>query len=65
MQRRNRREDRGVVLDDEPMAMLDLSAYDVPAERRGAFRAAVAAGDDGDAGGAERSWTKTADELSG
>jgi hypothetical protein len=60
MQRKNRREEQEVVLDAEPMTMLDLSAYDIPPERRGAFRAAIAAGDDSNA---EREWTKTAREL--
>jgi hypothetical protein len=60
MQRRKRREEPDVELDDEPMAMLDLSAYDVPPERRGAFRDAVAAGDDSDS---ERQWSKTAREV--
>ena len=48
-------------VDDEPMAMLDLSAYDVPPERRGAFREAIAAGSD-DTG---RRWAKTATEPPG
>ena len=62
MQRRKRREEQDVVVDDEPMVMLDLSAYDVPPERRGAFRDAVAEGDDSDA---ELRWAKTARKLSG
>jgi hypothetical protein len=49
MQRRKRDAEQEEAFDDEPMAMLDLSAYDVPPERRGAFRAAVAAGGDDDA----------------
>jgi hypothetical protein len=61
MQRRKRREEQDVVVDDEPMAMLDLSAYDVPPERRGAFRDAVAAGDASDT---ERQWTRTTREPS-
>lgn len=60
MQRRKRREEQEVVVDDEPMAMLDLSAYDVPPERLGAFRAAVAAGD----GGTAPAWPKSPREAS-
>ena len=59
MQRRKQREEHEVVIDDEPMAMLDLSAYDVPPERLGAFRDAVAAGDDH---ATERGWTKSTRE---
>ena len=40
--------------------MLDLSAYDVPPERRGAFRDAVAAGTDAET---EPAWAKTARDL--
>ncbi|MGZ8766492.1 MAG: hypothetical protein ACXW2C_12460 [Acidimicrobiia bacterium] len=59
MQRRKRREEQHVVL-DEPTEMLDLSAYDVPPERRGAFRRAVAAH-----GGAETdgTWARAARDL--
>jgi hypothetical protein len=59
-ERRKRREEQEAALDDGPMEMLDLSAYDIPPERRGAFRDAVAAGGDGDA---EREWAKTARDL--
>jgi hypothetical protein len=41
-QRRKEREAAEAAVDDEPMAMLDLSAYDLPPERHGAFRDAVA-----------------------
>lgn len=42
-QRRKERDDQAAALDDAPMAMLDLSAYELPPERLGAFREAVAA----------------------
>ena len=41
-ERRKEREAQEAQL-DEPMAMLDLSAYDIPPTRRGAFRDSVAA----------------------
>jgi hypothetical protein len=59
MQRRKRREEQNVVL-DEPMEMLDLSAYDVPPERRGAFRDAVAARGES---GTDGTWAKGARHL--
>ena len=59
MQRRKRREELEAALDDEPMEMLDLSAYDVPPERRGAFRDAVAAGSDSDT---QREWARASGE---
>ena len=43
MQRRKDREAVEAEISDEPMVMLDLSAYDIPPERRGAFRDADAA----------------------
>ncbi len=48
MQRRKAREEVEAEISDEPMAMLDLSAYDIPLERRGAFRDAVAAAAEAD-----------------
>ena len=59
LQRRKQREEQEAGL-DEPMEMLDLSAYDVPPERRGAFRDAVASGADAET---EREWAKTAREI--
>ena len=59
LQRRKHREEQEAGL-DEPMEMLDLSAYDVPPERRGAFRDAVAAGTDAET---EPAWAKTARDL--
>ncbi len=43
LQRRKQRDEEEAAIDDEPMAMLDLSAYELPPERLGAFRLAVAA----------------------
>jgi hypothetical protein len=43
LQRRKLRDEQEAAVDDEPMAMLDLSAYELPPERLGAFRDAVAA----------------------
>jgi hypothetical protein len=60
MQRRKHRAEQEALLDDKPMEMLDLSAYDVPPERRGAFRDAVAAGGDGEP---DRDWANTTYEL--
>jgi hypothetical protein len=60
MQRRKRDAEQEAAIEEEPMAMLDLSAYDVPPERRGAFRAAVAAGGDNRS---DREWAKTTHDL--
>jgi hypothetical protein len=58
--RRKEREELEASIDEEPMAMLDLSAYELPPERLGAFRDAVAARS-GDATADD--WAKAARDL--
>ncbi len=60
LQRRKERAHEEAAVDEEPMAMLDLSAYELPPERLGAFRDAVAART-----ATDDDWAKAARDLEG